>query len=91
MGPHYICYCRRCICRASFHVHIWKLFTFFAEETVNLLPIKKKRLQPFFLEATQNYKNGFVFSSTSFLYSEFLKLHLSSSDIHFVHAEMSGW
>ena len=45
----------------------------------------------FIIFLLQNYKNGFVFSSTSFLYSEFLKLHLSSSDIHFVHAEMSGW
>ena len=39
----------------------------------------------------QDYKNRFMFSSTSFLYSEFFKVHLSPSDIHFVHAETSGW
>ena len=39
----------------------------------------------------QGYKNSFMFSSTSFLYYEFLKVHLSSSDIHFVHAGTSGW
>lgn len=30
-------------CRASFHVRICKLFTFFTEETTNLLPIRKKK------------------------------------------------
>ena len=39
----------------------------------------------------QDYKNRFMFSSTSFLYCEFLKVHLSPSEIHFVHAGTFGW